>query len=47
MNYTEILKIIKDIAMKLPAWRLIWLSLTVLAALLICKPDILNVIARL
>ena len=47
MNYTEILNIIKDVVMRLPAWRMVWISLTGLVALLICKPDILNVVAGL
>lgn len=43
MNYTEILKAIKEVLMKTPAWRLIWLSMVALLWALVWKlPDILN-----
>ena len=43
MDYTEILKAIKEVLMKTPAWRLIWLSMVALLWALVWKlPDILN-----
>lgn len=38
-NYTEFLKIIKELIMKLPTWRFIWLSLIALLIFLIMFAD--------
>ncbi|WP_162843012.1 hypothetical protein [Neisseria animalis] len=46
MDYSAFLKIIKELVMRLPAWRLIWLSLVFLVFAGIWKAaDILNALA--